>query len=261
MKTLKILVSFGAILSLSLAFTSAAAGVANAAVGVSTAANANAYGTVSVSGSAKGGSSTTDSGASSGSNANANSNVNENSDVIINDASGTGADVSVNGADMSVGGTADISLKGDDVRSSGNVDTSISSAAQVGSNVELESYAKTVAYNNATVDVVSTSDNQVAVTYKRPAKLFGFIPVHVKETVKVDVNAEGTASVSVGKSWWAFLAADDLMTGTVSAKLESTLSAHGAFDTSAGASLSAAAKAQILSVINSSEDAVYAASY
>jgi hypothetical protein len=176
-------------------------------------------------------------------------------DVSVTNTTNGNADIPAIAA-----GQADISIKGADVRSLGGVDMSISSTAQVRSNTDFELYARTVAYDNAELDEVKATDEKVEVTFMRPAKLFGFIPTHVKERVEVEVDADGEAEVSVDKSWWAFLAADNLKSGDLEARIESNLNSRGSLAAAGSTSLSAETKAEILADIKASVDAVYGVS-
>jgi hypothetical protein len=140
----------------------------------------------------------------------------------------------------------------------GNLDLSISSSNQVESDSDLEAFANVLVHNDESVKAISAKDNEVIVVYRRPAKLFGFIPVTVKEEVEVTVDDEGEESVDIDKSWWAFLATTDLRSDELAADLESKLSSQGSL--AMDANLSASAKARVLSEIQTTANALYSGS-
>ncbi len=191
-------------------------------------------------------------------NSNTNANVNSN-------ASSQGSTSASNGSANSQGnGTAvvDIIVNGDDARLAGNLDMSINSSAMVHSDLNLKNYAAVVAKTDSSINVITSSGNHITVTFNRPGKLFGFVPVTLHEKTNVDVDANGHAQVKVHKPWWAFLAKDDLKTDKLSAEIKSRIEADAQMmaNVSANAELSAEAKARILSSIQAGAHAVYSAS-
>lgn len=161
-------------------------------------------------------------------------------------------------ATIDTSGLLNVSISGDSVRSSSATDASVSSPVQVQTGSDLQAYAETVARTDTSVSAVSTTDSDVDVTFKRPAKLFGFIPTTINETAHVSATAEGGSSVVVRKSWWSFLATSDTMSDDLSTSIQSKVSAHGSL--SSNATLSSQAKALIISDIQSSSQALYGAS-
>lgn len=177
-------------------------------------------------------------------------------------ATGADAAISVNSA-TAVGVSTDnkntssmnLSVGGDDARSKKDLDMSVWSPTQVQSDDQLNTYAQTIAHNYSSVKAITSTDDSVAVTFERPARLFGFIPVKISEKATVVVNSEGKSTVSVTKSWWAFLASENTKAEELVSKIESKLASEGSLSTSA--SLSAEAKAKILSDIQVSSNTVY----
>ncbi len=139
-----------------------------------------------------------------------------------------------------------------------NLDTSVWSATQVESDDQLKAYSQTVSQKDTSVSDISSADSSVSVSFKRPAKLFGFIPVHLKEKATVNVDAEGKSSVTVTKSWWSFLTSSNLKSDDLSSRIASKVASEGSL--SANATLSASAKAKILSDIQVAASTVYSAS-
>lgn len=133
------------------------------------------------------------------------------------------------------------------------------SAAVAGVSVDLDAYATSLSSADASVTAVNTSsDNAVSVTYKRPAKLFGFIPVSIMETATVKADENGAASASVRKSWWSVFASTDAKTDQFSADLKSRV--QGSTSASANAALTTSEKAVYLADINAAAQATYGAS-
>ncbi len=158
-------------------------------------------------------------------------------------------------AKVDVGATSAGQVSGN---TSADLDVSVSSPAQVSTEAELKSYTEAVSKNDASVEAVTASaNNEVVVTFERSAKLFGFIPVTIKENVEVVVNEQGEESVSISKSWWSFLTSADLRSDELSTTLESKLNSRGSLSTEA--TLSASAKAQVVADIQASAQAVYGA--
>lgn len=185
--------------------------------------------------------------ASSGSKVNA-------SGSMASSAKATSSSSSTNDSSVFV----NISVGGDDSRSNENLDMSIWSSTQVQSDGELKMYAETLAHNDTSVGNISSTDNSVEVSFKRPARLFGLIPVKVSEKAVVKVNSEGKSEVSVKKSWWAFLAADDLKSSDLSVRITAKLAVEDAL--ASNGNLSASAKAKILSDIQVASNNVYSES-
>ncbi len=129
--------------------------------------------------------------------------------------------------------------------------------------VDLGIYAKGVSASNSSVAEVDTSsDNSVSVEYARPAKLFGFISIHLPETAVVKVNADGTTVAKVHKAWWSFLASSDTHSDEFSTALQSRIDSDAFVNASAGVKgeLTASQKIQYIADIVAAAKAAYSAS-
>ena len=176
----------------------------------------------------------------------------------------TGTDASTSSTGVNVSGSATGSTdSGSDVLDisasdamSGDTSMSLSSPAQVSSSDDLNVYAKTLIRGDATIKSAYASDDEVSITYARPAKLLGFIPVKISEKAAITVDSQNAATASVHKSWWSFLATsanDDSFKAALDAQAKSVPAV------SANASLSASARAQILAQIEAAAQASVAA--
>ena len=116
---------------------------------------------------------------------------------------------------------------------------------QVRTGDDLEVYADSVEQTNESITSVSSSDDSVSVGHTISAKLFGFIPVSMTETISVTVDGGDDASVTVKRPWWSFLAtAPDeraMLASRVRAYLPESISVDGELD--------ANIKAQFISAI------------
>jgi hypothetical protein len=169
--------------------------------------------------------------------------------VGVSGTSATGANVSAN---ATVGTNSTTTT----VNTVTTVNGFIPTVASVQTDTDLKAFNDAVVKSDASVNAVATSENNVSMTFNRPAKLFGFIPVTAKESVNVTADAQGKEKVSVSKSWWSFLASTNFQSDALSSAVQSKLSAEGTLATDA--SLSATAKAKILSDIQTSSDSIYA---
>lgn len=69
----------------------------------------------------------------------------------------------------------------------------------------VRAHAALVAQNDANVKAIALASDKVSISYRQPAKLFGFITIHVP--VHVSVEASGETKVSY--PWYRFLMATD----------------------------------------------------
>ena len=95
------------------------------------------------------------------------------------------------------------------VKTNGTTDNSISNSSQVSNETELKSYATVVVNKNESVEKVEAKQKELAVTYKSKAKLFGFIPLTVKNKAEVTLteneNSTVASKVKVKMPWYKFL--------------------------------------------------------
>jgi hypothetical protein len=75
------------------------------------------------------------------------------------------------------------------------------SSDSVSSKTELTGYIKSVLSKNETVTAVATGPSKTDVTIRQKARLFGFIPVHIK--ARTSVATDGRVGVSY--PWYKFL--------------------------------------------------------
>lgn len=129
------------------------------------------------------------------------------------------------------------------VKASGNVDTSIKSSAQVSNETELQSYASVVVNESETVEEVEAEQNELTVTYKSKVKLFGFIPLTIKNRAEVTLNENTNGSVEsqvkVKMPWYRFLLKAETKAqdteAEIKSKIDSAVSAHATVDAQAHA--------------------------
>lgn len=70
---------------------------------------------------------------------------------------------------------------------------------------DLAQFSDDIASANENVASVDTaSDNEVAVEYAHPAKLFGVIPVHITSRTSARLASDGTPVVETTFPWWKF---------------------------------------------------------
>ena len=74
-------------------------------------------------------------------------------------------------------------------------------ASSVSTHTDLSSFVTAQVAGDNNVTSVNTSATSVAIVYKQPAHLFGFIPV----TVDVMTTVDGGGQVSVDYPWYSFL--------------------------------------------------------
>ncbi len=96
---------------------------------------------------------------------------------------------------------------------------------------DLESFITASAQNDENFQSASSSNDEVSLRYKEPAKLFGFLPISLSTNVKADANG----NVKVHYPWYRFLVAlqDSDLQSKIEAKVNAVLLANGAKDTSA----------------------------
>ena len=84
---------------------------------------------------------------------------------------------------------------------SGAVEATVSSPSGVETQADLSGYIAAEMKADKNISSVESASGEVAVTYKQPAKLFGFIPVTIAATATVDASG----NVEVSYPWYAFL--------------------------------------------------------
>ena len=140
------------------------------------------------------------------------------------------------------------------------------SPTSVRSNADLSGYVAAQVANDENVSKVETSADNVSVTYKQRAQLFGLVQVTVDATATV--RADG--SVDVRYPWYAFLmvtnegeleaAIEERVKGFVSASADATAEASVGLDASAQAELiddvRAVMESRLAADVNASANAV-----
>ncbi len=132
---------------------------------------------------------------------------------------------------------------------------------------DLSRYASDVITRDEDVEDVSITEEEVSVSYRKPTKLFGFIPTTIEETVTVDTNGD----VQVDRPWWAIFSNEEDSTRDVeedvSARVDAattdeesterpTLLARilGAIDTSVKVNTNKATSFEVVDVFDGSDD-------
>jgi len=153
----------------------------------------------------------------------------------------------------SLGGTADtaeavplsIRVSSNDTVSD---DVMINDPDSVKSDSDLEVYAKTLVSKDANIKSIMVNENDTALSYKEPAKLFGFIPIKMSATVHV--GTDGT--VTVKWPWTSFMVKKKVKVDQ--AEVSSTLSSQGLISAStdgdAAVNSSVTTRAQVLSTLS-----------
>jgi len=127
----------------------------------------------------------------------------------------------------------------------GRVEATVLSPSAVKTRAELSGYAAAEMKADSNIASIEAASDNVAVTYKQSAKLFGFIPVTIDATATVDANG----NVEVSYPWYAFLMVTNK--ADLEARIQNQVSANVDLDASAnveanaGASASAEAAAQL----------------
>lgn len=123
------------------------------------------------------------------------------------------------------------------------------SPASVRSGADLSGFVAAQIAADKNVSGVESSSDNVSVTYKQRAKLFGLIPVTVNATATV--LADG--SVDVQYPWYAFLMAtnEGELEAAIEGRVESVLSTGAGAEGDAGLELSSSAQATLISEVRS----------
>jgi hypothetical protein len=164
-------------------------------------------------------------------------NANSNGGSSASDTSGSSgsSDVSANSnTDLS----APLIVTRADVDSNA-VTASSATADSVRTKDDLSGYVAAQMKSDANVSSVDTASDHVALTYKEPAKLFGFIPV----TIDTTATADASGNVTISYPWWAYLATKD--NADVQAKVQDGVNATLGTNASATANANAQASAQL----------------
>ncbi len=145
----------------------------------------------------------------------------------------------------------------------GTVKATASSPSSVKTQADLSGYVAGEMKVDTNISSVEAASDNVAVTYKQRAKLFGFIPVTVDATANVDASG----NVTVSYPWYAFLMVtnkSDLETRIqnrvdADASLTASVNASANVDASAtaeaAAQLSADAQARIVAAVKAAMQA------
>ncbi len=153
--------------------------------------------------------------------------------------------------------SVDIKINGDTgvVNTSANASVDTSVGKIIYSTTTVDSKTETTSSSEVSSAEDTSSDTQVEVTYKRPAKLFGFISVYVNEKATVKAEKDGSTEVKVRKSWWSFLAKSETRSEEFSSAIKSRVSSD--VDISAEGELSASSKAKLVADIKAAAEATY----
>lgn len=114
---------------------------------------------------------------------------------------------------------------------------STTSASTSGS---LREHANAILSEDSRASAVVLSHDAVSLSYREPAKLFGFIRVDVP----VEISADASGKVKINYPWYSFLLSTDRTSLMIRA--QAAVSSELASDTSASGALSATEKANLL---------------
>jgi hypothetical protein len=178
-------------------------------------------------------------------------NVGAGVDVSAQAGTGTGASTKVEtnatassttNAQANTAATVEISTRPIVIKASDVDETqvSVSSAAEVDTSAELDSYARGVIKANADIRDISLTEEEVAVSHKQNARLFGILPI----TVYARAHVASDGSVEVKFPWYAFASAKKAaIESRVEAAVRTSLPSVSA---EASAKLSAHTQAEVL---------------
>ncbi len=137
-------------------------------------------------------------------------------DGTIDSATDVNATLSDSVIEMNVGtDTSDISEPEDQASDTEALAQSpsgavVSSAAQVQTDADLESFRQNLAVNHEAVEAVRIDTDEegtteVEVNYRHSGKLIGLIPVTVRSATVVKIEADGTIDVDSNVPWWSLM--------------------------------------------------------
>ncbi len=133
----------------------------------------------------------------------------------------------------------------------------ITSSAQVQSENDLEIFTKNHLQKNKNITEVQVAnnvnqENNISVTYRHDAKLFGFIPTKVNSKTSVKAQADGSVKTDVAISWWAFFTTGKTVDRS---KLQSNIEGNTRIKNNISANASAQAQAEIVEAITAEIEA------
>jgi len=116
--------------------------------------------------------------------------------------------------------------------------TTVRTHAEVQSGQDLENFAKGVLAADANVDAVATTENEVRLTYRVPARFLGIFETSIPATVLVRAkgSADATERVRARLPWYSFLfgvsaeATSEQLTSVAAAEVASEVSGTQRFD-------------------------------
>lgn len=194
--------------------------------------------------------------------------VNETSDRILNNLEDDVNTATENIVDTTttVESAFDLEItSGDLSRTDVDIDREVSSAVQVQSKAEFESFVRNLIYTDERVRKISSDEESVSLIYAEEGELLGFIPITLG--VKTRVDAEG--NVDVDYPWYSFLttkASENLKTileeeievyfaGNENEEVETSVSTSTAtttsVDTEVGGEFTLRERAEVLEIIYS----------
>ena len=123
------------------------------------------------------------------------------------------AELRVQTGDVTADGRADVEVTSAPATSPSGVSyrfiwdsrSELGESDQMAAEVALEARAEAIAEQDPNVRSVEVRQDSVTVEYRRPAKLFGFIPVAYRHAFTLD----GKGQLSHGRPWWLIFATDD----------------------------------------------------
>ncbi len=127
----------------------------------------------------------------------------------------------------------------------------IRSAAAVRAEADLEAFRHNLEADHegieeVRIDTDAEGSTEVEVRYRHSGKLFGFMPVTVRSTTLVTVNANGGVEVESNVPWWSLVVSSMDHAGS---EIEDRIKDNPTVMTNAEAELSARAKAEIAEAV------------
>jgi hypothetical protein len=77
--------------------------------------------------------------------------------------------------------------------------------------------------NEGGVNEIRFEDRSFSIRYSRPASLFGFIPINLKQTAEVAVNDNEFGRVKVRFPWWSFMVKKSVLSGETGVELQKAI--------------------------------------
>ncbi len=110
---------------------------------------------------------------------------------------------------------------------------------------DLSAYAKSTIASDDNVERITAASDSVAVSYREPARLFGFIPMHIPATA----DADASGAVRIHYPWYRFLVATN--SADLQSSVESRVHASLAGNAKVSGGFSASDRARVIAALHS----------